>query len=439
MSMKVAVIGLGKLGICTAACIASKKHKVYGFDANPEFMEKFRNKENPISETGLDELLEKSWDNLIFAESIEEAVKNTDIALIVVPTPSMADGRFTNEYLHNVLDVIGNAIKDKDSFYIIDVVSTVMPRSSVDQFVPKLEKLSGKKCGKDFGLIYNPEFIALGSVVKNFLNPDMVLIGASDEKSAQTTKKLYEEVVDNKPQFNIMSLTSAEIAKLSLNCYVTMKISFANELADICENIEGADIDSITSALGGDTRIGAKYLKAGLGFGGPCFPRDNKAFQSFAEEFGIDTHLSPQVVKVNDRVVERVVGAFKKAEAPNKKVAVLGMSYKTGTHIIEESQSVDIAVELADAGYDVYVHDPMALEEVKKHTNGSVKCCEDIMECLKDSGGIILSMNWPEYDNIDWSKVNEIVAQDAVFVDCWRTLAPEKISRMKYRAVGVKS
>ena len=206
--------------------------------------------------------------------------------LITVPTPSDANGRFSNAYVEAVLDRIAGGLKAKKTFHVVALVSTVMPTTCEHVFVPILEKLTGKVCGRDFGFVYNPEFVALGSVIHDFLHPDMLLIGASDERSAQLCRELYSSVVENDPYYAVMNLTNAEITKLSLNCYVTMKISFANELALICERIPGADVDVVTTAVGADTRVGRRYLKGGLGFGGPCFPRDNLAFQRCAEDAG---------------------------------------------------------------------------------------------------------------------------------------------------------
>ncbi len=341
--MNISVIGLGKLGLCTAACFASAGHTVYGYDLNDHFRAELKSRRNPIDETGLTKLLESAWSNLQIVDTYDAAVQASNITLIIVPTPSLPDGRFTNEYLVKVLEGLSPALKAKEGFHIVDVVSTVMPGSCDDLFKPLLEQATGKRCGIDFGLVYNPEFIALGSVIRNFLNPDMVLIGASDERSGAMVRDLYASTCKTRPTMAVMSLVNAEITKISLNCYVTMKISYANGLAAICEQVPGADVDVITAAIGADTRVGAKCLKGGLGFGGPCFPRDNIAFQAFAEEFGANAVLGKAVVNVNNSIPERLFQKIAvKCPAPAK-VALLGLSYKAETHIIEESHSVMLA------------------------------------------------------------------------------------------------
>ncbi|WML35478.1 nucleotide sugar dehydrogenase [Clostridium sp. OS1-26] len=435
--MNISVIGLGKLGLCTATCFAVKKHNVIGFDKNDYIINNLKEKKCPIDENDLPELLENSWDKLKISTDIEYVINNSDITLIIVPTPSNPDGRFTNAYVENVFEEIAPYIKKKSSFHIIDVVSTVMPGSSEKIFKPLLEKLTGKTCGKDFGLVYNPEFIALGSVIRNFLNPDMVLIGASDEYSAQQVKNLYEESCESNPYIATMSLTNAEITKISLNCYVTMKISFANELASICEKIPGADVDEITNAIGADTRVGKKYLKGGLGFGGPCFPRDNIAFQAFANEYGAEARLGKQVVNINNDVVERIYNIIVEKVKTGQKIAMLGMSYKVGTHIIEESQSVMIADKLVKNGYKVIIHDPQASESVKDKLGTLVEYSEDVYEAMEGTDAIVFLTNWEEYNKIDWNKVNEIAAENAVIIDSWRTYKEAKFNRLRYVGLGL--
>lgn len=432
--MTVSVIGLGKLGLCTAASFASAGIKVIGVDTNEYIVESLKKKECPIDETGLPKLLRECWDNIELSYSIDYAVQNSDIAFIVVPTPSMKDGAFTNQYLNIVLKEIGISLKQKSSFFTINVVSTVMPGSSDNEFTPLIESISKKKCSKDFGLIYNPEFIALGSVIENFLNPDMILIGASDDKASQMVKEVYEKTCHNTPEFHQMSLINAEITKLSLNCYVTMKISYANELASICEKVKGADVDVIASAVGADSRVGKKYIKGGLGFGGPCFPRDNQAFQVFGKEYGVQTKLSPSVISINDNVISRLLKYTEKLSS-NAKVSILGLSYKPNTHIVEESQSILLIKQLLMKGFEVNVHDPMAIESTKEIFGNEINYFEDLKETVKDSEAIFLMTDWEEYLSMDLDELSKHVKPDCLFIDAWRK--HKNISNFKYVALGL--
>lgn len=436
--MNISVIGLGKLGLCTAACFASKGHRVIGVDTNQRILDKLRLKQCSIDELGLEELLEKAWVNLTVADNVGDAVSNSEITLIIVPTPSQPEGKFTNRFIENALHPLATALRENNNFHVIGVVSTVMPGACDSRFKSLLEKTSGKVCGADFGLVYNPGFIALGSVIRDFLNPDMVLIGASDKRSGDMVKELYLSTCESNPGIKLMSLINAEIAKLSLNCFVTMKISFANELASICEKVLGADIDVITDALGSDTRIGSKYLKGGLGFGGPCFPRDNQAFQEFARESGVEPKLGTQVVAINNSVVDRLFDIISKNTSLGDKIALLGLSYKPGTHIIEESQSIMLAKRLVDSGFVVSVHDPQAISAAKNALGDTVGYFEDPYECVKDSVGIILLTNWQDYQYFEWKQVKNIVKDNAFLVDSWRTLKNRSLGGIKYIEIGAR-
>ncbi|CAN2039965.1 UDP-glucose 6-dehydrogenase [Candidatus Magnetomoraceae bacterium gMMP-15] len=435
--MNISVIGLGKLGLCTAACFASKGHQVIGVDNNHYILESLDSKKCPINENGLEELLQKAWHYLTITDSVEYAVLNSEITLIIVPTPGQPDGKFTNQYVENVLKDIAPALQKKHSFHIVDVVSTVMPGSCDKIFKPLIEELSCKVCGKDFGLVYNPEFIALGSVIKDFLNPDLVLIGASDEPSAEIVKNLYFTMCDNSPDVAVMSLINAEITKLSLNCFVTMKISFANELASICEKISGANIDTITNALGLDTRIGAKYLKGGLGFGGTCFPRDNLAFQAFASDAGMKAKLGAAVVAINNSVINRLLNIICKNTNAGEKVALFGLSYKPGTHIVEESQSIMLARKLIEKNYTVSVHDPKALKNAKDLLGETVSYHDDPYICAKDTSAIVLLTNWLIYNQIDWKQICKSAKNDAIVLDSWRILKNIKLDKLRVISLGI--
>lgn len=435
--MNISVIGLGKLGLCTAACFAAAGHRVMGYDMHDQLRFELRTGNCPIEETGLAALLERAGSNLQIVDTCREAVTGSDITLIIVPTPSMPDGRFSNQYIVRVLEDLAPALQVKNGFHVVDVVSTVMPGSSEREFMPLLESKTGKRCGLDFGLVYNPEFIALGSVVRDFLNPDMVLIGASDERSGKMVQELYATTCVSAPSFQVMSLVNAEIAKISLNCFVTMKISYANALAGLCELVPGADVDAVTKAVGADSRVGGKYLKGGIGFGGPCFPRDNIAFQAFAEEFGAEALLGKAVVSVNNSIPQRLLGKITAHCAQPAKVVLLGISYKADTHIIDESQAVMLAQLLVGAGYSVTVHDPRALEAVKQLLGDVVSYCSDPYQASVGAKAIILLTDWPEYRELDWDKIAKLAQPKAIVFDSWRISSNRDMSVFTYIPLGV--
>jgi UDPglucose 6-dehydrogenase len=434
--MNISSIGLGKLGLCSATCFASKGHHVIGVDSDARRVEALKDGQCPINEPGLSTLLDGCRDRMEFTVDCGYAVQHSDMTLITVPTPSNPDGRFSNAYVETVLDRIAPAVKAKKSFHVVGVVSTVMPGTCEAVFKPTLEKLTGKVCGQDFGLIYNPEFVALGSVIHDSLHPDLLLIGASDERSARMAEELYASVVESSPHCATMSLTNAEITKLSLNCYVTMKISFANELATVCESIPGADVDVVTAAIGADSRVGRKYLKGGLGFGGPCFPRDNLAFQRCAEDAGVQVHLSPNVVKVNNQTVGRLLTMIGDHAPSGSTVALLGLSYKPGTHVVEESQPVTLARELLNAGYVVRLHDPKALQGVSKALAGRGTYCDCPYDAVQNASVVVVLTPWPEYRCLDLHRLEERAGLSPLLIDCWRIYKEAAFEKFTYRALG---
>jgi nucleotide sugar dehydrogenase len=267
---RISIIGLGKLGSPMLASFAAKGHKVIGVDINSNFVQALNKGKAPVFEPQLAEYISANKERISATQDYEKAILNSDITFIVVPTPSEEHGGFSNKYVIEAGKSIGEVLKKKSSFHLVVLTSTVVPGSTEGELLPVLEKYSEKKCGVDFGLCYNPEFIALGNVIQDFLNPDFVLIGESDPHSGEILESLYKEVCENNPPVKRMSIINAELTKIALNTYVTTKISYANMLAEICEKLPGGNIDVVTSALGLDRRIGSKYLKGALGFGGPC-------------------------------------------------------------------------------------------------------------------------------------------------------------------------
>ncbi|MCX5705630.1 MAG: nucleotide sugar dehydrogenase [Candidatus Omnitrophica bacterium] len=419
---KISVVGLGKLGLCTAACFASKGFKVIGVDVDIDKINKINKALTPIIETDLAELLKKSIKNLKATSDYDEAILNSDVTFIVVATPSLADGSFSNEYLEKAVHKIAESLKKKKGYHVVVVTSTVMPQTTETVVKYVLEKVSGKKCGKDFGLAYNPEFIALGSVIHDFLNPDMLLIGEANKVDGDILEYIYKKTCDNNPYFARMSPVNAEITKISLNCYITTKITFANSLSQVCEKVKGADAYVISTALGMDSRIGSKYIRPGLGYGGPCFPRDNQAFACFARLMETQAKLAEKVDEVNRDQVTRVLDrindslANSKSKKSKKRIAVLGLSYKPNTPIIEDSQALNIAHMLVNEGYIVSVYDPQAMENARGVLGDAVGYAKNAQECVSGADLTVLAVPWQEFKKINFKKAGK----DMIILDCWQ-------------------
>jgi len=347
--MNISVIGLGKLGAPLACWIASKGHNVIGVDVNGAFVDAIRTGSSPIDEPGLDKLLAEmvEADRLTATLNHKQAILDTDITFIVVPTPSTKTGEFSIEWVKQAAAQIGLALNQKASYHLVVIVSTVMP-GHTQVIADAIQSYSLKECGKDFGVVYNPEFIALGSVLHDLENPDFILIGESDQKAGEMLHQFYwgSHYVDFDgscyagPVFYHTTFINAEIAKLALNCFVTTKISFANMIGRVCETIPGADADEVAGAIGLDSRIGKKYLRAGTPFGGPCFPRDNEAFMAIMDR----TQMSlPMATKAENMLtLARITNLALEYSIPGDVVGIVGMSYKLGTHIEEESAGVKL-------------------------------------------------------------------------------------------------
>jgi len=438
MSKNLSVIGLGKLGLCIAACLASKGYQVIGVDVDRKKIKQINRGENPIEETGLTELVKKYKANLKATNNYTEALRNSQVTFVVVATPSEADGSFSNEQIEEALRNIAILLKTKKEYHLVVITSTVMPGTTehVAKFI--LESISGRKCGTDFGLVYNPEFIALGSVIHDFLNPDFILIGEVNRKDGDILVGIYKNVCENNPRFARMNPVNAEIAKLSLNCYVTTKITFANFLGSVCENVLGADAEVITQSLGMDSRIGSKYLKPGLGYGGPCFPRDNLAFSAFVRKLNMKAKLAEVVDKVNREQATRVVEVIEemvkelKKEKGRTKIGVLGLSYKPNTPIIEDSQAIDIVEILINRAYDVVIYDPMSLELASSVFGDKVEYAKSSSECIEKSKIVIIATPWDEFKKLN-SKT--IVNKNIIILDCWRTIKDKNL-KVKYLGRG---
>lgn len=415
------------------AAFALRGYKVIGVDTNPGFVQLINEGKPPVFETNLADYLRENKFWISATQNYEEAVLNSEITFIIVPTPSNEEGDFSMQYVREAGKKIGEVIKRKPGFHLVVLTSTVTPGSTEKNLLPILQEYSGKKAGVDFGLCYNPEFIALGNVIDDLLNPDFVLIGESDKKSGDILESFYKNFCQNNPPIKRMSIINAEITKIALNTYVTTKISYANMLAELCEKIPGGNVDVVTDALGCDKRIGHKYLKGALGYQGPCFPRDNRALIYTAKKFGTSLPIAEATDRINQQQVPRLTEKILSLLPRGGKVSILGLAYKPKTNVIEESQGLELAKILSERGISVTVYDPEALEEAKKYLN-KVIFANSLKESVNDSDLILIATPWEEFKNIEpnWLKPK------AILFDCWRILDPEKYKEVaQYLPLGV--
>ena len=309
----VTVVGLGKLGLCLAAILA-EYYKVVGIDCSEEHIHNLSTGKNTIKEPDLDYYLAKGFKNMTFTTSYEQA---EGVVFVVVPTPSNTDDRFSSEYVEQVLYYMFPSTT-------VAIVSTLMP-GETDRLQAKYPNLN---------LVYNPTFIALGSVIKNFLKPDFILLGSHNPEKTSQLAAIYNNVCYY-PKYQVMTPLEAEIAKLTLNCYITTKITFANQIGNLCWRL-GIEPTKILDAVGMDKRVGKKCFKAGLGYGGPCFPRDNLAMSAYMRSNYLSPQLTSTVHNLNERQVDEMLDRIKQLDPDS--ISFKSLSYKKGTNNEEQSQ-----------------------------------------------------------------------------------------------------
>ena len=436
--MNISIIGLGKLGSPMAALFAGKGHTIIGADVNPVAVDLLNKGTAPVHEPELQDWITRNKARLSATTDGFEAVRKTDATFVVVPTPSEPDGTFSLRYVIAAAQSIGAALLSKSGYHLVVLCSTVMPGSSEGVVLPILESFSGKRCGLDFGLCYNPEFIALGSVIRDMKNPDMLLIGESDPRAGEMLATIHKGIVDNNPRIARMNFINAELVKLSVNTFVTTKISYANMLAEVCEVLPGADVDVVTNAVGSDSRIGTKYLKGGLGYGGPCFPRDNVALAALFRGKGLEPTLGEATDRTNRRQVRRLLNTIFPHVPPNGTVAVLGLSYKPNTDVIENSQGIELAAALAAKGIDVVVYDPAALDNARRVLPSNVAFAQDMQDCLRNADVVVIATPWAEFQRISIQDLKQARGDSKTTIfDCWRVLSNEVALVTNYRQVGL--
>lgn len=396
---KMAVIGCGNLGLPLCAVLADAGYEVEGIDIDKEFVESLTRREFRTIEPNLVNLLEKNSYKLTFSTSIKSS-QFPYCTFIIVPSPSDPNGKFSSEFvLKAVAEYCDRFLESDEEDVLLVIVTTVMPGTMNLEVVPLLESKVGTRLSQ-VKLFYSPEFIALGSVIKNLQYPDAILIGEANVGSAPFLAKVLEKTVKNSPEVTILNLVNAEVAKISVNAYVTMKISFANQLSEICQALPFGDADEVLSAIAKDSRIGAKYLHSAPAFGGPCFPRDNRAFSKLASDLGIDATLSKGTDQINLRQVDRLIEQIKELSLDFKSVVILGVSYKPGTRVFEESPSLRFFELLHEEAhvekvsmYDPAVLDPEIRVSLKSIGNSIISEVSELKIALNEADAVYLFNN----------------------------------------------
>jgi UDPglucose 6-dehydrogenase len=418
MANGVAVFGLGKVGMTLAACLARSGHRVIGVDVNSSVVDALNKRAIHTTEQGvMERIADVPRDQLTATADPAAAIKQTGVSFVIVPTPSNTLGGFSNQYALKACVEIGAALRDTKHAHTVAMVSTVLPGTSEARFIPALEKASGRKIGEGLGYCYNPAFIALGEVVKGFEEPDYLLVGESDTHAGDVVVDIHNKMIRNNAPLARMTPVEAEITKIASNTHETMRVSFANMLLSICAEVPGANVDKVTGAL--VHRMGRRFFKGAVPYGGPCWPRDNQALSVFMDMIGAPSQLPRTVDTSNAEHGRYVLRKILNVAPPRSKVGIIGLAYKPGTPVIERSYSIDLAAWLRAEGRTVLAWDPQAIDESRKALGDGVTFCADAESCLAQSDIVVIALPLPQIASIDWS-----AAKKATVVDCWRTMSP---------------
>ncbi len=391
--MNIGIIGLGYVGLITGVGFASLGNKVIGVDIDNNKINKINTGETPIYEQGLEEKLKEVNDNFRATTNIND-LKDSEIIFVCVGTPSKEDGSIDLKYVRRAAEDISKIL---GSYRVIVIKSTVIP-GTTESLIKILEK-NDKKVGEDFGLAMNPEFLKEGSSLKDFFEPDRIVIGSYDEKSKEILAELYKDF--NCPKL-FANIKTAEMIKYASNSFLGTKISFINEIGNICKKL-GIDVYAIAEGIGYDKRIGREFLNAGIGFGGSCFPKDIKALIAKSNEIGHEPKLLQEIIKINEKQPLKKI-EFLKKHIPNlkgKEIGILGLAFKPETDDVRESRAIPIVKELLKEEVIIKAYDPKAIGNFKK-LFPQIKYCSP--EEILNSEAILILTNWKEFENLDYRK-----------------------------------
>jgi UDPglucose 6-dehydrogenase len=396
--MKISIIGTGYVGSVTGACFAEMGHQIYFMDIDQTKINAINSGKSPIFEPDLEDLLVKNRKKIMTTTDISEAVNQTNLTMICVGTPQKKDGSSDLRFILEAANTIGKALVKKKKYHTVIVKSTVLPGTTNDLVQPILEQESGKEAIADFGIGSNPEFLKEGSAVKDFFHTDRIVIGANDTKTKKTLEDLYKPL--HSPIF-ITDIKTAEMIKYVSNAFLATKISFANEIGNLCK-MNSIDSYEVFRGVGMDSRINPHFFRSGIGFGGSCFPKDIHALISFAEKQEVDTPILKAVLKTNDDQPQKLIALLKKhLRIRGKTIGLLGLSFKPDTDDIRESRAIPVVLSLLQEGAQILAYDPMAMPGFKR-LFPQITYAKSSNEVL-ESDAVMIITEWKEFFNLDFT------------------------------------
>ena len=409
--MNICVIGTGYVGLVAGTCLAEMGNTVICVDNNKEKLEKLRNGIVPIFEPGLEEMIKSntSENRLYFSDDLKASVEKSTICFIAVGTPQGEDGSADLKYVCQVAEEIGKAINE----YKVIVDKSTVPVGTAE----KVSEIIKKQTSHDFDVVSNPEFLKQGAAVDDFLKPDRVVIGSDSQRATKIMQELYAPFLRTGNPVIIMDVKSAEMTKYAANSFLAVKISYANEIANICEKV-GANAEMVRIGMCSDKRIGSQFLFPGLGYGGSCFPKDVKDLIKTANENGCNADLISSADKVNKRqrllFVEKITKYFGE-DLSNKTFAVWGLAFKPKTDDMREAPSITIINALLEKGAKIQAYDPKAMQTAKYHFADKITYANSSYEALENTDALLLLTEWNEFRRPDFDKIKKLLKTPIIF------------------------
>jgi len=408
--MKITVVGTGYVGLVTGTCLAETGNHVCCVDIDERKVNKLKNGQITIYEPGLEKLFERNLkeERLSFTTSLEEGLQEAEIVFLALPTPPGEDGSADLKYVLGVADDIGKLLTD---YKIIIDKSTVPVGTAV-----KVRDAIAKNYKGEFDVVSNPEFLREGVAVEDFLKPDRIVIGTTSERAKEQLTELYAPYVRQGNPIIFMDERSAELTKYAANAFLATKISFMNEIAQMCERL-GADVDMVRKGIGSDDRIGKRFLFPGIGYGGSCFPKDVKALMYSAKEVSYEFKILDAVTSVNDKQKSHLVTKLKRyfGDLSGKHFALWGLAFKPNTDDIREAPALEIIEELLSEGASVAAFDPEAMNNVKNIFRDKISFCETPYDCLPNADALIIATEWNEFRTPDFDKMLATLKEPVIF------------------------
>lgn len=409
--MNIAVVGTGYVGLVTGTCLAETGNHVICVDINKEKVQKMQAGVVPIYEPHLDVLFERNikQGRLTFTTNLAEAIEKAKIIFLALPTPPGEDGSADLSYILGVADDLGKIIKD----YKVIVDKSTVPVGTAD----KVKAAVAKNAKVEFDIVSNPEFLREGFAVDDFLKPDRVVIGASSDRARKTMEELYKPYVRQGNPIIFMDERSAELTKYAANAFLATKITFMNEIANLCELV-GADVDAVRIGIGSDDRIGKRFLFPGIGYGGSCFPKDVQALAKSANEVKYDFKILESVMEINEKqktIILPKVKDYFKGNLKGKKIALWGLAFKPDTDDIREAPALYIIDELVKAGATVAAYDPEAMNNVRNLIGDKISYALDEYDALRDADALLIATEWSLFRTPDFERVSSLLKNKAIF------------------------